>query len=147
VLKFFAVRCEKQTKTGPAKVLTVRPVTCDWRTGAPEHRRTGAPVTTGVTMFDKMKELMEMQRKMQEMKRQLDNTTFEIASSDGLVKITMNGSQEVQGISIQGSLPEKEKASLEKAIKEAYNKAIKRSHDIAAEKMKGITGLNLPGLF
>jgi len=98
-------------------------------------------------MFDKMKELMEMQRKMQEMKRQLDNTTFEIASPDGLVKITMNGSQEVQGISIQGSLPEKEKASLEKAIKEAYNKAIKHSHDIAAEKMKDVTGLNLPGLF
>ena len=98
-------------------------------------------------MLDKMKQLMEMQRKMQEMKRQLDNTTFDVQSSDSLVKITMNGSQEVQGVNIQGSLPEKEKAGLEKAIKEAYNKAIKRSQDLAAEKMKGITGLNLPGLF
>jgi len=98
-------------------------------------------------MLDKMKQLMEMQRKMQEMKRQLDNTTFEIASPDGLVKITMNGSQEVQAVNINAVIPDKEKASLEKAIKEAYNKAIKHSHDIAAEKMKDVTGLNLPGLF
>jgi len=97
-------------------------------------------------MFDKMKQLMEMQRKMQEIKRELDNTDFEIASSDGLVKITMNGSQEVKEISIQGNIPETEKTNLEKAIKDAYNRAIKRSHDIAAEKMKDITGLNLPGL-
>ena len=96
-------------------------------------------------MFDKMKQLMEMQKSMQEMKRQLDNTTFEIASSDGLVKITMNGSQEVKEIHIQANVPEAEKANLEKAIKDAYNRAIKRSHDLAAEKMKDVTGLNLPG--
>jgi hypothetical protein len=98
-------------------------------------------------MFDKMKQLMEMQRKMQEMKRQLDNTIFDIQGPDGMVKITMNGSQEVQAVSISAAIPDKEKANLEKALKEAYNKAIKRSQDIAAEKMKNITGLNLPGLF
>jgi len=36
--------------------------------------------------------------------------------------------------------------NLEKAIKDAYNKAIKSSHDIAAEKMKDVTGFNIPGL-
>jgi DNA-binding YbaB/EbfC family protein len=97
-------------------------------------------------MFDKMKELMEMQKKMQEIKRELDNTDFEVVSSDGLVRITMNGSQEVKEISIQGNIQETEKTNLEKAIKDVYNRAIKRSHDIAAEKMKDITGLNLPGL-
>jgi len=97
-------------------------------------------------MFDKMKALMDMQKKMQEMKRELDNTDFQIQSPDGLVKITMNGSQEVKEISIKADLKEIEKASLEKAIKDAYNMAIKRSHDIAAGKMKDITGLNLPGL-
>lgn len=97
-------------------------------------------------MFDKMKQLMEMQSKMQEMKRQLDNTIFEIASSDGLVKIAMNGSQEVKEISIQGDIQEIEKINLEKAIKDAYNRAIKRSHDIAAQKMKDVVGFNLPGI-
>ncbi len=97
-------------------------------------------------MFDKMKALMDMQKKMQEMKRELDNTNFEVQSPDGSVKITMNGSQEVEEISIKGELKEIEKAGLEKAIKDAYNMAIKRSHDIAAGKMKDVTGLNLPGL-
>ncbi len=94
-------------------------------------------------MFDKMKELFEMQKKAQELKRQLEAATFEVSSSDGLVKITMNGSQEVQDVRIQGDL---EKDSLEKAIKDAYNRGIKRSHELAGQKMKEMTGFNIPGL-
>ncbi|MDD5653158.1 MAG: YbaB/EbfC family nucleoid-associated protein [Candidatus Omnitrophica bacterium] len=97
-------------------------------------------------MFDKMKQLMEMQKKMQEMKKELDNTNFEVASSDGTIKITMNGSQEVKEVALQKDPQTLEKVQLEKAIKDAYNRAIKRSHDIAAEKMKQITGFNLPGM-
>ena len=97
-------------------------------------------------MFDKMKALLDMQKKMQEMKRELENTDFEIQSPDGLVKITMNGAQEVKEISIQGNIQEIDKTNLEKTLRDNYNRAIKRSHELAAEKMKGITGLNLPGL-
>ena len=97
-------------------------------------------------MFDKMKALIEMQKKMQELKRELDNTDFEITSFDNLVKIKMNGSQEVKEVNILGDLSAMEKTNLEKTIKDAYNRAIKRSHDLAAEKMKGVTGLNIPGL-
>ena len=97
-------------------------------------------------MFDKMKQLMEMQKKMQEMKRQLDATSFEVSSSDGLVKITMNGSQEVKSVNINGEIKDIDKTQLENSSKDAYNRAIKRSHDLAAEKMKDVTGLNLPGL-
>jgi len=97
-------------------------------------------------MFDKMKALIEMQKKMQELKRELDNTDFEISSFDNLVKIKMSGSQEVKEFNILGNLREIEKTNLEKAIKDTYNRAIKRSQDLAAEKMKGATGLNLPGL-
>ena len=97
-------------------------------------------------MFDKMKQMMEMQKKMQEMKRELDNTNFEITSSDGLIKITMNGSQEVKEVALMKESQGLEKTQLEKAIKDAYNRAIKRSHEIAADKMKQITGFNLPGL-
>jgi len=97
-------------------------------------------------MFDKMKALMDMQKKMGEVKRELDNTNFEIASSNGLVKITMSGSQEVQNVVIQGELKDVDKSALEKAIEDAYNRAIKHSHEIAAQKMKQVTGFNLPGL-
>lgn len=97
-------------------------------------------------MFDKMKALMDMKKKMEEVKRELEHTTFEIASSDGLVKITMNGSQEVKEVFLQKDINDISKEALEKAIKDVYNRGIKRSHDIAAQKMKDVTGFNLPGL-
>ncbi len=97
-------------------------------------------------MLDKIKALMDMQKKMQEIKKELDNTVFEAASPDGLVKIKMNGSQEMKEITIEKALSEIDKDTLQKSIKEGYNKAVKQSHEIAARKMKDITGLNLPGM-
>jgi DNA-binding YbaB/EbfC family protein len=97
-------------------------------------------------MFDKLKTLMEMQKKMQEVKHQLDTTTFEVASTDGILKVIMNGAQETKEVYITADIKEEDKANLQQAIKDVYNRAIKRSHDIAAVKMKDVTGLNLPGL-
>jgi DNA-binding YbaB/EbfC family protein len=97
-------------------------------------------------MLDKMKQLMEMQKKIQEMKRQLEAAVFDAQSADGKVKITMNGSQEIQDIRIECALPEKEAQQLQGSVKDALKRAIKRSHDVAAEKMKSVTGLNLPGM-
>lgn len=97
-------------------------------------------------MFDKMRAFLDMQKNMQELKRELENTSFEVQSPDGLVKIIMTGSQEVKEVIIGPELKGQEKAGLEKAIKDAYNMAVKRSHGIAAGKMKGITGLNFPGM-
>jgi len=96
-------------------------------------------------MIDKMKQLWEMQKKMQELKRELERTTFEVASLDGLVKVAMNGSQELQGVTL-APLEGVDKGRLEKAVKEAVTKGIKRSQEIAAQKMKTISGLNIPGL-
>lgn len=97
-------------------------------------------------MFDKIKGLMEMQKKMQEIKRELDNATFEVQSSDGLVKITMNGSQEVKAVQITADIAGDQKEKLAQAFKDAFNRSIKRSQELAAQKMKDVTGLNLPGM-
>ena len=97
-------------------------------------------------MLDKMKALFEMQKKMQEVKRELENTDFEIQSTDGMVKITMNAAQTVKGITIKDGLNEAQKPQLENAFKDAFNRGIKRSQEIAAQKMKDVTGINLPGL-
>ncbi len=97
-------------------------------------------------MFDKMKALMDMQKKMQEMKKQLENTTFDVQSSNGLIKITMNGAQEITDIKVAGDLAAIEAKALEQAMKDAFTKAIKQSQVVAAEKMKSVAGLNLPGL-
>ncbi len=95
-------------------------------------------------MFDKMKALWDMKKKMEELKRELDATTFEIESPDKAVKIMMNGSQEIKDIKIQGEVADTNAFALK--LKDTCNRAIKRSHDIAADKMKAVTGLNIPGL-
>lgn len=97
-------------------------------------------------MLDKVKALLDMQKKMQQLKEELDNTDFEATSPDGLVKVTMNGSQQVKQVNIAKDLSALDKAALEKAVADAYNKAVRRSQEIAASKMKALSGLNLPGL-
>jgi DNA-binding YbaB/EbfC family protein len=94
-------------------------------------------------MLDKMKQLWEMQKKMQELKRELDRTNFEVESPDGLVTIVMNGSQQAQEVKMTGGA---DAQKLERAVKDAVNLAIKHSQEIAAQKMKEIGGLNLPGM-
>lgn len=97
-------------------------------------------------MFDKIKGLMEMRKKLEVIKKELDKTNFDIESPDGLVKMTMNGSQEVQEVVLGVSSLEGQKDKLEKELKDTFNRAIKRSQEIAAQKMKEATGINLPGM-
>jgi len=97
-------------------------------------------------MFDKIKQLMDMQKKMEAVKRELDNAAFEIASSDGLVKISMSGSQEVKALSLNADFAKMDKLALENSLRDAYNRAIKRSHEFAAQKMKLAAGFDIPGL-
>jgi len=97
-------------------------------------------------MFDKMKGLFEMQKKMQEVKRALEEAVFEIKSSDGAVEMKMNGAQQVQEVRIKEGLTPQENARLGDALKDTFNRAVKRSQEIAAGKMREVTGINLPGL-
>ena len=92
-------------------------------------------------MFDKMKALMDMQKKIQEIKRQLDQTDFEIKSQDGRVTVVMNGSQQVRDIVVCDAA---DTEALQRSLKDTFNRAIKRSQEIAAQKMKEITGMGLP---
>lgn len=93
-------------------------------------------------MFDKMKQLFEMQKSMQELKRRLEETNFDISSSNGIVKINMNAAQKINNVSINGNLTEIDKAVLEKSICDVYGRALKHAQEIAASKLKDISGLN-----
>lgn len=97
-------------------------------------------------MFDKMKTLLEINKKAGQIRKRLEETVFEITGPEGYIKIMMSGSQEVKDVSILKKPQEVEKASLEREIKETYNKAVKHSQAVAASAMKEITGFNLPGM-
>ena len=95
-------------------------------------------------MLDKMKELWEMKKKMDQIKKELDAVTLE--SEDNYVKIGITGSQEIKSASIKADLATVDKAKLEASIVETVNRAINQSQKTAASKMSQMSGLNLPGM-
>jgi len=95
-------------------------------------------------MLDKMKELWEMKRKMEEIKKELDSITLE--SEDNYVKIAISGSQELRSVVIKAELSSADKAGLEASLLETVNRAIRQSQKSAAEKMGQLSGLKLPGM-
>ncbi|HOI42938.1 MAG TPA: YbaB/EbfC family nucleoid-associated protein [Elusimicrobiales bacterium] len=94
-------------------------------------------------MFDKMKELMEMKRKMEELKRELDS--LELAAEDSLVKVTITASQEVKKVEVKCDLAGADKGKLEASVADTVNRAIKQSQKTAAERMHKLGGLGALG--
>ncbi|MCK5083173.1 MAG: YbaB/EbfC family nucleoid-associated protein [Candidatus Omnitrophica bacterium] len=93
-------------------------------------------------MFDKMKELMEMKKQADRIKRELDASIVEVNEVKG-VKIVVNGSQNFQSLEIDETLVNAgEKGRLEKDLLRSVNAAIRQSQSLAAQKMKAV----MPGL-
>jgi len=93
-------------------------------------------------MIDKMKQLWEMKKKMDELKKELDG--LELASEDKLVKITITGSQEVKRVEIKAELAGADKGKLEASLTDTMNRAVRESQKAAAQKMGSLGGI--PGL-
>jgi len=94
--------------------------------------------------FDRAKTIMELKRIQKELKK----IEIEVEAGNGSVKMTVNGEQKVQSVSIDPSLLNADSGErLERFLESAFNQAITRSQQEAADKMKGVAGgLGLPGL-
>ncbi len=93
-------------------------------------------------MFDKMKDLMEMKKQADRIKKELDSSIVEVNEVSG-VKVVVNGSQNFQSLEIDESLISAgDKNRLEANILRSINAAIKKSQSVAAQKMKAV----MPGL-
>ena len=93
-------------------------------------------------MLDKMKQLRELTKKMDEVKKELD--AMEMASEDKLVKVTVSGSQEVRKVEIKAELASLDKAKLEASLADTMSRAVRESQKAAAQKMSALGGI--PGL-
>ena len=96
-------------------------------------------------MFDKLNALMDVRKKMQQVKEELAAARFDICSEGGLVTITMSASQEIHDVRFEKGIDGVAAEALARQIKDAFNRGIRRSQEIAAQKMKDITGIKLPG--
>lgn len=93
-------------------------------------------------MFDKMKQLMEMKKQADRIKRELDAVEVEVEEVKG-IRITVNGSQNFKSVEIEENLlSAANKGRLQADLVRGLNAAIRKSQGVAAEKMKSV----LPGL-
>ena len=96
-------------------------------------------------MFDKMKQLMEMKKQADEIKRELDACQIESNDVRG-IKIKINGSQNIQSIEIDENLLKAEnKTRFEADLARSFNAAIKKSQTVVAQKMKHMLPGGFPG--
>ena len=97
-------------------------------------------------MFDKMKELMEMKKQADQIKRELDAITIEYNDVRS-IKIVINGSQDIKSLEIEeGLLNPANKKRLESDLLRSINGAVKKSQQMAAQKMKNLLPGGFPGL-
>ena len=97
-------------------------------------------------MLDKMKQMMEMKKQADRIKRELDAVTVDIRETGG-IELQITGSQAFRSISIDENLLKAEnKARLEKDLLRSLNAAVKKSQSAAAQKMAAsmpsIPGMN-----
>jgi DNA-binding YbaB/EbfC family protein len=94
-------------------------------------------------MFDKMKELMELQKKAKDMQKKLEVVRVEKKSRGGKVNVVLNGTGKIESIAIdESALTPSLKKDLEEALvdvlNEAYEDAQKQSASQAMDLMKGL---------
>jgi len=93
-------------------------------------------------MFGKMKDLMEMKKQADKIKKELDASSVEVEDVRG-IKVGITGSQKFQSIAIdEGLLRVENKARLEKDLLRSVNAAINKSQQVAAKKMQAV----MPGM-
>jgi DNA-binding protein YbaB len=87
-------------------------------------------------MFDKAKEMYNLKKQADEMKRRMAAIVVEVEEKG--VKVVMQGDQEVREVVVDGEKDER--------LEKAFNKAVKQSQKKVAKKMRDQLGdLGLPG--
>ena len=97
-------------------------------------------------MFDKMKQLMELKKQADQLKKELEAVVLEVNDVRG-IKLVINGSQEIKSIQIDPSLlNEGNKARLEGDLLKSFNSAVKKAQMTAAKKMQNLLPQGFPGI-
>jgi DNA-binding YbaB/EbfC family protein len=96
-----------------------------------------------------MKQAQQMQQKMATLQKELEQRELETSSGGGMIKIKINGKQQVLAISINKECVDpNDVQGLEELVKTAINQAVKESQEMVSGAMSKVTGgINIPGLF
>lgn len=102
-------------------------------------------------MFNQMKQLRDMQKKANDLQKQLQAIKHEKTNSSGTLAVIVNGAQKVESLRIEPSwFSADKKQALETAltslINDAFGEIQKETAMKAASMMKDLKGLGIPGL-
>jgi DNA-binding YbaB/EbfC family protein len=102
-----------------------------------------------------MKQVQQLQEKMERVQAELERKTVTAEAGGGMVSVTVNGKQEVVSIRIDAEVVNPaETDMLEDLVVSAVNKGLEESRRMAQEEMAKVTsgvlpkipGLNFPGM-
>src|SRR4029078_13665644 len=96
---------------------------------------------------DLMKKAQEMQKKMQDIQKEVSAMEVTGRSGGGLVKIVMTGQHMAKRVILDQSLMKEEKAIVEDLIAAAINDAATKIEKGTRDKMSSLTGIKLPDGF
>jgi DNA-binding YbaB/EbfC family protein len=94
------------------------------------------------------KMMRDLQNKMMKIQDELAQETVEVEAGGGVVRVVMNGQQQLQSVTIDPEVVDPEDVDvLQDLIVQAVNDALTRSQELAAQRMGVLTGgLKLPGM-
>jgi nucleoid-associated protein EbfC len=96
-----------------------------------------------------MKQAQQMQQKMATLQKELESREMETSSGGGMVKIKINGKQEILELKLDKECVDpNDVESLEELLTTAVNQAVRESNEMVSSAMSKVTGgLSIPGLF
>jgi len=95
-----------------------------------------------------LKQAQQMHARISQLQEEMAQKTVETTSGGGMVRIVMNGKQEILSLRIEPEVVNRDDVEmLQDLIAAALNEAIRKSQEMMTEEMKKITGgLNIPGM-
>ena len=93
-----------------------------------------------------LKQAQDVQKKIEQVQNQLSDMIIESESGWGMVKVKVNGKQEVLELDIDQTTLEEDKEVIEDLIVSALNKALSKAQADSQEKMNSVTGGMMSGL-
>ena len=98
-----------------------------------------------------MRQAQKMQKQMEEIQAKAADEVVEVASGGGMVKVKMNGKQELLSIILEKEIIDPaDPEMLQDLILSAVNEGIRKSQSLMQERLQSVTGglgMNLPGMF
>ena len=93
-----------------------------------------------------LKQAQDVQQQIEKVQNELSHLHVSAESGGGLVKVKVNGKQEVLEVNIDDEAMNEDKEMLEDLIVSALNKALVKAQSDSQEKMNSVTGGMMSGL-